>query len=497
MQRAGRLEGRERTLLWAGAITIAFAFVARPIFEATYFHQSWWINWSWLDQFAEQILRGEAYPQWLERSHGGLGAPSFYFYPPLAFYAGVPFVAAGFSVDQALIAVNALIVIISAFTAHAWFRAAGKHALLPALLYASAPFFLFDLLYRGAIAEQMAYAWLPLMGLGILRAHQGRGGWVAALAVTLMLLSHLLIAMVAVLLLAVPYALSLSRRPADWWRMGWPFAVGLLVASLFVLPAIALESHRSSEVLWGRAYFQPAFWNLLIREWDAFIGPLVAILALGAAGAAWLFVRTKHWAAALAVACALVSLGAVPLFELPLLSRIQFPFRASGFVTLWTAFALSQLPKPDRATVLAAALAHVMVPVMMVTEVREPSLDPDFIRANHADVVEMLPPGAIKDDWTGNGRRDAVAVRSVAEADPSVAPRYYFPIWIADCDGRRVAVAQDESGLVRLPEARCTVERRTLAVEWWARGLSLLGLVLLLWMARSGRSHTRTRPLRG
>ncbi|MEN3971728.1 hypothetical protein WJS89_03500 [Sphingomicrobium sp. XHP0235] len=481
----------ERPILIVGAALIALAFVARPALEEPYWHQSWWVNWSWLDQFARQVFAGDLYPRWLNESHGGLGAPSFYYYPPLAFFLALPLKAGGLSTDQALVGVNALVVFLAALCAHAWFRAAGRRALLPALLYASAPFFAFDILFRGALAELLAYAVLPLVGLGILRTHRDGDLVTGAVAVALLLFSHLLIAMLAILFLAIPYALSLSRAPRDVMRMIAPFVVGLLIAAVFVVPAIALEGERSTQVLWGRTYFSPAYWNLVFREKGPFIAPLLGIITLSGVSALAMFWMTRSWTSALALVVAIASSGIVPLFDVPLLDRVQFPFRAAGFVPLWLCFSLAVADKAGPKLVAAAALGHFMLPVLAVVDTREKTLPRDFVIDNHADVVEMLPPGTIKPGWSGNGRYDAVAVRRFAEADAQVAPRYWFPIWQSVCDGRRAPAVKDDSGLIRLPAADCTIERRTLGVEWLSWGLTLLGLVLLLIAWRWRRHLTR------
>src|SRR5690606_94010 len=39
-------------------------------------------------EFARQFWGGEFYPRWLMRLNDGLGAPIFYYYPPMAFWLG-------------------------------------------------------------------------------------------------------------------------------------------------------------------------------------------------------------------------------------------------------------------------------------------------------------------------------------------------------------------------------------------------------------------------
>ena len=44
------------------------------------------LNLVWSQQFTSLIATGNLWPRWLPWSHGGLGAPVFYFYGPLAFW---------------------------------------------------------------------------------------------------------------------------------------------------------------------------------------------------------------------------------------------------------------------------------------------------------------------------------------------------------------------------------------------------------------------------
>ncbi len=37
--------------------------------------------------FSSQLLQGELYPRWLSDMNGGFGSPTFFFYPPVPYYA--------------------------------------------------------------------------------------------------------------------------------------------------------------------------------------------------------------------------------------------------------------------------------------------------------------------------------------------------------------------------------------------------------------------------
>ena len=48
-------------------------------------HDSWLIG-SWATQFSSLFRAGVLYPRWLPQSFDNLGAPTFYYTPPLAYW---------------------------------------------------------------------------------------------------------------------------------------------------------------------------------------------------------------------------------------------------------------------------------------------------------------------------------------------------------------------------------------------------------------------------
>ena len=75
-----------RGLPYAVIALAAFALLMPAILGPPMFHESFWIDVVWSDQFTALLKDGTLYPRWLPSSYDGLGAPIFYFYPPLAFY---------------------------------------------------------------------------------------------------------------------------------------------------------------------------------------------------------------------------------------------------------------------------------------------------------------------------------------------------------------------------------------------------------------------------
>ena len=89
----------------AAIVALAIALTVPALLSPQMTHDSFWIDWVWADQFTAELAKGNFYPRWLPLSHGGLGSPVFYYYPPLAFYACALFGLAGFSTYWSIVAV--------------------------------------------------------------------------------------------------------------------------------------------------------------------------------------------------------------------------------------------------------------------------------------------------------------------------------------------------------------------------------------------------------
>src|SRR5512132_3274268 len=86
-------------IVGAGLLLITPAALSQPMT-----HDSFWIDRVWADQFTSELSKGNLYPRWLPLSHGGLGSPVFYYYPPLAFYLIGLFGLIGFPTYASIVA---------------------------------------------------------------------------------------------------------------------------------------------------------------------------------------------------------------------------------------------------------------------------------------------------------------------------------------------------------------------------------------------------------
>ncbi len=314
---------------------------------------------NWAAQFGALVRGGDPYPRWLPGSFGGLGSPTFYFYPPLSFWvAALVGAASGGALGAAMQVKLATLALISGsgWAMFAWLRAltTPTRALIGALAYLVAPYHLDDHYLRGAFAELAAFVAIPVLALGMeqtVRAVRSgplllAAGWAA------LIFAHLPIAMLTGALLVPPlglYALWRSqRRLAFVATAGAAFAVGTAVAAIYLVPALQLQDAISADYWWSarfqaadRLLTNPIAWSLPL---EPFFGAISFAEAALAAWIGWLAWRTRDvtlrfWAGVTVLVFAAVT-GLLPGFwSLPLLAKAQFPWRAMtiqdfAFVTL-------------------------------------------------------------------------------------------------------------------------------------------------------------------
>jgi uncharacterized membrane protein len=333
-------------------------------------------NLIWAEQFSEQVRAGILYPRWMPESFDGLGAPAFYFYPPLPFWIdGLLNVVTGnvLPVSWRLSIVFALLLWGSGLAMYAWLHSMVERrmALIGGLVYMAAPYHLFDHYIRGAYAEFTAYVVLPLVILGIARAAGKHRGGVALLAVAYaaLSLSHLptalLISATAVPAYALFRAWQIGDRTAAvgfMARCAVGGVLGLGLAAIYLVPALLLQDAISAEQLWMPGY-QVDRWFLFFLPKDL-VRPASVMLVIDSIAAAWCLgsvgalvavlqrkagtVRRRETAfwASLCLACLLLMSGLVPWFwnVIPMVSKVQFPWRLLIVVEFAAVTALCLVP---------------------------------------------------------------------------------------------------------------------------------------------------------
>lgn len=451
-------------------------------------------NFTWTAAFAEAFSRGEIYPRWLPNSFEGLGSPTFYFYPPLTFMLSGALDLSGLDTPTAVTLTGAVLSLASGLAMYAWLRDKSRWALPGAALYVLAPYHLYDLYYRGALAECAAYVWLPLLALGVERLPTRGGVLLLAGAVAGIILTHLPMAVLALAFLVAPYAVvRLWQRPSLIGPGLAAAGLGVSAAAIYLLPAMSLQQHISRGLLWT-AYYRPENWFPWNQPGILYLASLPTLtVALGLAATA----SRSPWAA-LAVGAAIASLGIPPfIWDLPGLAEVQFPWRLLAVVEFAAITALMIAPVPERRIVLAGAFALLLVAVPLMTrgsvDLMLRRTDYKTLQREVIDAPEYLPPGS---DLTGIGetrripnlsahrrppRGDIILVKRAGEV---VVGRHDFPIWRVMRGGAEVTHRGPLITFQATPGAY-KIERRLLTVEIVGAivsGVAMLTLMLLaLW----------------
>ena len=463
----------DRRIAFAAIAALTALLMMPALLAPPLTHDSFWINAVWTDQFAAELSRGNPYPRWLPQSHGGLGSPVFYYYPPLSFYLSGAAQLLGLAPNHAVLAVFALGFLLSGVGAFLWLED-HPNPLIGALLFVAAPYHALDFVYRGAQAESLAIAILPFLAIGLRRISEGRGIAAGAIAYGALILTHLPLALLASLFFIAPYALVHRERLG---RYALAALLGIGLAAIYLLPALALDSYRESGRLYALPHLRPAYWTI----WQGYLadGTVRSMLfvggVLGAAGIAAVASGQRRLGLA-ALAIAGLAIGIVPgLWSLPLLEQVQFPYRVLPLAELALAAAAASAATPRRSLAIAVLPLALTAALYRLPPQSKPL---DSYLDRHRDVAEHLPRGFL--ERPGDTPRPDEIERRIAgvRAPPGwiVRRTFYFPAWAC-------AVPEPQTRLV-MHRPDCTPRLERLRIETVGALVSLaasLALILLGW----------------
>jgi uncharacterized protein (TIGR03382 family) len=419
----------DRPAVAYAAIALLVALIMAPVVNGPpLFHDSFWIDHSWASQFTAELRSGQLLPRWMPLANGGLGSPVFYYYPPLAFYVTGLFGLVGLDTWQSIVAAFAAAFFVSGVATWHWLRGWAPSPLLGALFFTAAPYHVFDCMRRGALAESVAIALVPLVALSLRRISDGRGFLPGAFAYAALIATHLPLALLTSVMLIAPYALR-HRSALPGFAQAVGFGIGL--AAITLVPALMLEPFRDSSHLWNQPFLRPDYWSVLTQV--PFNGFRVQVhLTAGALALAcgFLLLRFRSgWAGYGLALCALAA-GLLPfVWHLPLLGKVQFPYRALPLAEFGLATALAFVPASGRLLALAAAAPALLLSAQFAQR-PEGATYPTLLKL-HPDVPEYLPPGVL------NRALDVSAVQDhlVPYRNPPsisgkvVEAHFYFPAW--------------------------------------------------------------------
>jgi hypothetical protein len=527
---------------------------------------------SWLE-VSHQWHEGVAFPGWAAGANNGYGEPRFIFYPPVSWLVGAA-LGQAFPwkiVPEVFLFLTLLFAGISMHRlARSWLSQ--EAAIAAALIYMSAPYQLVDIYVRSAFSELLAGAILPLAVLCVLNCARNetldanasrRARWrnIALLSIVYagIWLTNAPTAVVASYALAfMLIVLAIHRRSfAPLWTGGAGLALGLTLASVYIVPAVFeqrwvnIEEAISQPLVFSNSFIFKRVADPRHSPFNLMISAM-ATLEIAIAFAAAMILRKRNeklgeaWVALVALcvfstAIMLPLTGSVLQF-LPEMRFIQFPWRwlivlgigfsfflsgaifisrrrlaaslaylmiiAATAAALWTFF-----PRWDRgATIVAGAVTAIETGAgydgMIEYRPRfgeEIDLPVDapliYLMPAGTEEVSKAPPQSIGatvsvESWSGQKK-----VFTVASSVPAVAAVHLlnYPAWQVRLNGQPATLEADPvSGqmLLALPSGASRVEIRF----GWTRDrtagcvLSGAGILILLWIVILGWRPTSPHP---
>lgn len=350
-------------------------------------------NYAWTTQYSQALSWSNPFPRYLPGLAAGFGAHDFFFYAPLPFWfiaAIVDPLCPGCSRSTEFILGSAIFLVASGFAMFAFLRSffTPQAAVFGAVVYAVLPYHLLvDWVDRQAVGEFAAYAFIPLVALGLERICGGRrSGAILAIGVAGTALCHLPTAILAahvfgaVLIVLLVFAKGgVTARIRLFARCAGFATLGLALAAFYWVPAVLLLETVSSDVLFD-PYFEAWRW-LYGREAPQPNGHFVLIIAASFLACAPFLLgsilshpgRPLVWLIVpVAVALLLNSALSEGIWRHWIIARVQFPWRLMTFVDFATGIAAAVLFA--RATtrvgwwVLAAAFLAAVVPTAFVVQ---------------------------------------------------------------------------------------------------------------------------------
>ncbi len=199
----------------------------------------------WLIELDRGLRHGQLYPRWAPDLGYGYGYPLFNFYAPFSFFLATALHLAGLGFVSAWNGTLALCLLASGLFAYLLARdwMPEHSALVAAAAYLLAPYTLYDVYFRGNLAESVALPLLPLAlwAFGrLVKSGQARYLALAASSLALLLTTHQVMTLLfgPVLAIYVLFVWWLERPPP--WRLLTVFTAGVLglgLSAFFWLPA--------------------------------------------------------------------------------------------------------------------------------------------------------------------------------------------------------------------------------------------------------------------
>jgi uncharacterized membrane protein len=544
--------GNDREMRVATAILVLLAVsvvVMLPVLIYGYpvgAHDAKW-HATWARNFAKVLWDGTWYPRWLPDMDGGLGSPTFFYYPPVGYYIAALFDfrpdAVRSGVEQLRFATPAIL-FGSACAMFYWLSGfvSRRAALIGAILFAVLPYHLFDLFERGAVAEFDAFLFAPLVLAGLERSTRAKLPAVAGIAIpfALLAMTHPLAAFICAPAYAI-YALALAagaRRASLVLNAAGGGFLGVALAAVYLVPSLTTRDavqFPTERLAFYDLVFGPG-WLEHLETFEIGVSALSIVTTIIFVAILWRnrrqapaagHLELRTWSA-IGLAYALsTTVIAEPLFRhIPMAQVIQFPMRLNIVIDMALAALAALLSERmeasgRRAILIACAalgLAHEAVPIVLKhfdidrtywanvdgcefdNSDYRPAAAAAWFCGNPVSPLQKDPSAKAWLAGTGSIAVDRWRSRRIAlTIDASAATTLYvaqfaYPGWTARLDdGTPVATATSSDGILSfaVPAGRHEIDvdlmpRRPELIGQWISLGALLLIAALAWRRRPG-----------
>jgi hypothetical protein len=482
-----------------------------------------------LSDFHRSVVAGQLPVRWAARLNNQFGYPVFNFLYPLSLYWGELFHLIGFSFVWSIKLVFIFSFILAAifmylFTAEAIGPVAG---IISAVFYTYTPYRLLDVYVRGSIGEAVSFVFIPLIFWAVYKISQKQKKIfmaIGSLSFGALIMSHNIMAMIFTPFILAYMLFLYFKNKSSTLLLFYFFTLilGLAVSCFFWLPAVYDKQFiilDSVEVANPLEHF-PTIKQLLIPSWG--YGPSIvgsgdkASYQLGpmhlfAVGVVFLILdwQTELFLAVFFIACFLMLPISSPVWQyLPMMNRIQFPWRLLALTSFTAAFlagGLGRIIKKKKTLSIAVVLLVILINFNYARPSSFFNRPDSFYATNEATTTvkdEYLPiwvkekqnqraaqkvdlisgRGEVK-NLVFNSKQVAFGVYTGQEIVVQINT-VYFPGWIAKIDDQPAAIDyQNNQGLMQLKvppgEHQVLFEFNETPVRLFADIVSIVGFVFI------------------
>lgn len=257
----------------------------RPLMNPSFFPMHDDTQPSRVYEMAKSLSFGQFPVRWVDDLGYGYGYPLFNFYAPLPYYTGSIFNLLGVSAISSTKIMFAVGILLSGITMYflGSFLAGNFAGIAASMLYLYAPYHAVNIFVRGAVGEYYAYAFLPLLILGIALLIRSFGDIsqtkkaviIGSLGYAGILLSHNILGLITtyfLLFMLVTYFLILFITGQNKSFIFYFISIILLgfgVSAFFTLPAVIEKNYTKVEELTKGGSEYNKHYLYLDQLWDS------------------------------------------------------------------------------------------------------------------------------------------------------------------------------------------------------------------------------------